>query len=34
MMAGVSVFIDVLRQTQLVELATQNEETIQIQLKS
>jgi adhesin transport system outer membrane protein len=32
MMTGVSVFIDVLRQTQLVELAMQNEETIQIQL--
>jgi len=32
MMAGASVFIDVLRQTQLLELATQNEETIQIQL--
>jgi adhesin transport system outer membrane protein len=32
MMTGVTVFIDVLRQTQLVELATQNEETIQIQL--
>jgi len=32
MMSGVSVFIDVLRQTQLLELATQNEDTIQIQL--
>ena len=32
MMAGITTFIDVLRQTQLVELATQNEETIQIQL--
>ena len=32
MMSGVTVFIDVLRQTQLFELATQNEETIQIQL--
>ncbi|MEE2998924.1 MAG: TolC family outer membrane protein [Pseudomonadota bacterium] len=32
MMMGVSVFIDVVRQAQLVELATQNEETIQIQL--
>jgi adhesin transport system outer membrane protein len=32
MMTGASVFIDVLRQTQLLELATQNEETIQIQL--
>jgi adhesin transport system outer membrane protein len=32
MMAGVSVFIDVIRQTQLLELAKQNEETIQIQL--
>jgi len=32
MMLGVSAFIDVLRQAQLVELTTQNEETIQIQL--
>ena len=32
MMTGVSAFIDVLRQTQLLELATQNEDTIQIQL--
>ena len=32
MMEGVSAFIDVLRQVQLVELAAQNEETIQIQL--
>ncbi len=32
MMEGISAYIDVLRQIQLVELAAQNEETIQIQL--
>ncbi len=32
LMKGVKAYIDVLRQLQLVELATQNEETIQIQL--
>lgn len=32
MMEGVSAYIDVLRQLQLVDLGTQNEETIQIQL--
>ena len=32
LMEGVKAYIDVLRQLQLVELATQNEETIQIQL--
>ena len=32
MMLGISAFIDVLRQARLVDLASQNEETIQIQL--